>query len=214
MVILFDKNTYIHYGCDTPDYNDDWIHFQISAEEENLLSDLSIPLNQPIYHSDVHTLSQYVGMLTDNFHAHIYYKDELLNSLMHSILYKLVSEIHKSISSNYSHKYYSTLFKLRTNLYNNPSQDWSAVNISNKIDLSISHFQHLYKQFFGISFQQDIICARVEYAKFYLKSSNMSIRDLAEFCGYGNELHFMRQFKKWEGITPSHYRKNLRDMLQ
>lgn len=34
----------------------------------------------------------------------------------------------------------------------------------------------------------------------------MSIRSLADFCGYENELHFMRQFKKFVGMTPSQYR--------
>jgi len=35
----------------------------------------------------------------------------------------------------------------------------------------------------------------------------MSIRNLADFCGYENELHFMKQFKQYEGMTPSEYRK-------
>ena len=66
MAILFNKNTPIHYGCDTPDYNDDWIHFQITEEEKNLLSSLLIPFNQPIYNIDIYSLSQYVGLLTNN----------------------------------------------------------------------------------------------------------------------------------------------------
>ena len=35
----------------------------------------------------------------------------------------------------------------------------------------------------------------------------MSISSLAAFCGYDNELHFMRQFKKGTGMTPSQYRE-------
>ena len=33
---------------------------------------------------------------------------------------------------------------------------------------------------------------------------------LAVFCGYESELHFMRQFKKYTGLTPSGYREESR----
>lgn len=206
MAILFDKNTYIHYGCDQPGYNDDWIHFSITTEERELLSRLLIPLNQPMYPNDIYSISQYVGMLTDIYHSQQAYKKELLDSFMHSVLFRLSGECISSSDLKYSNKYYFSFSALRSKLYNNPSNEWSATCSSNSLDLSISYFQHLYKQFFGLSFQQDIIRARIDYAKFYLKSSNMSIRDLSEFCGYNNELHFMRQFKKWEGMTPSEFR--------
>lgn len=208
MAILFDKHTYIHYGCDTPHYNDDWIHFRISKEEANLLSTLHIPLNQPLYEIDIHSLSYYTNFLTNAFHSSQPHSKEIIDSLMHAILFTLSDELNRADKPNYSHKYYSAFTKLRTSLYNTPDKEWSAVGISNSLDLSISYFQHLYKQFFGCSFQQDIIHARIEHAKFYLRSSNMSIHDLAEFCGYNNELHFMRQFKKLEGMTPSEFRIN------
>ena len=64
-----------------------------------------------------------------------------------------------------------------------------------------------YKQFFGLSCQQDMINARLKFAKYYLQNSDMNIGSLAGFCGYENELHFMRQFKKFTGLTPSEYRR-------
>ena len=70
-----------------------------------------------------------------------------------------------------------------------------------------SHFQHLYKQFFDTTCIQDIIRARIRYAQLYLCISEMTVSSLAAFCGYDNELHFMRQFKKVTGMTPSQYRK-------
>ena len=38
----------------------------------------------------------------------------------------------------------------------------------------------------------------------------MTVQALAAFCGYENELHFMRQFKKCTGLTPSGYREESR----
>lgn len=43
-------------------------------------------------------------------------------------------------------------------------------------------------------------------SKYYLKESDMSVRNIADYCGYENEIYFMRQFKKHIGVTPSEYR--------
>jgi AraC-like DNA-binding protein len=36
----------------------------------------------------------------------------------------------------------------------------------------------------------------------------MRVHEIAEQCGYNNENHFMRQFKKKNGVTALQYRKN------
>ncbi|WP_310603061.1 helix-turn-helix transcriptional regulator [Anaerosporobacter sp.] len=209
MVILFDRNTYIHYGCNEPIYNDDWVHFNMDKkDEEDLFSILQIPLNQPFYLPHIHVLSHYIQLLANTFHSRSPHCGLISDSLMRTLLYTLDEELHKFPDSNIEHKHYSSFISLRTQLYTNPSEQWSGNNMANSLCLSTSYFQHLYKQFFGCSCQQDIIRARLEQAKFYLCSSDMPINRLADFCGYENELHFMRQFKKFEGMTPSQYRQN------
>jgi len=39
-----------------------------------------------------------------------------------------------------------------------------------------------------------------------LAETNNTIREIAFACGYGNEYHFIRQFKKITGKTPTEYR--------
>ena len=82
--------------------------------------------------------------------------------------------------------------------------------LAERMHLSISHFQHLYREFFGTSCIRDVIDARIAYAQYYLTTTEMSIQALAVFCGYESELHFMRQFKKYTGLTPSGYREESR----
>lgn len=208
MVILFDKHIPIHYGCDQKNYNDDWIHFYITGgEEASLLPSLNIPLNTPYYPSDFHRLSRYVQLLTGEFRSHTQSTEQILDLLMHALLYSLKVAFSQPLDQQVHHKQYPNFYKLRTQLYSNPAISWNAVDMSAELDISTSHFQHLYQQFFGCSCQRDIISARLEQAKIYLARSEMSIRNLSYFCGYENELHFMRQFKKFEGMTPSEFRK-------
>lgn len=210
MVILFDKHTYIHYGCQQPDYNDDWIHFDLGKPSDvSWFLSLELPLNQPLYPPDIQRLSQFVQIITREFRFPAEHSPQVLHCMMQALLHVLTEDLARADHLSFQNKHYSAFLKLRTALYNNPSVPQSIEAMARSLNLSISYFQHLYKDFFSTSPQLDMIHARLELAKFYLIHSNMSIHALSSFCGYSNEIHFMRQFKKFEGITPSEFRKKL-----
>lgn len=209
-LICFPPDTYIHYGCDETGYNDDWIHFLPDEKEQNTLPALLPPLCQVLHPHNFHRLSEYVRMLSDAFHNSSRYRAECVDSFMHIFLYSLQEELEQSFDTPLAQKYYQAFAELRTQIYNNPANSWTVPLLADSLSLSLSYFQHLYKDFFRCTCQQDIINARLELAKYYLTGSDMTIHSLADFCGYENELHFMRQFKKFVGITPTAYRKTVR----
>lgn len=231
-LICFPPHTYIHYGCDEAGYNDDWIHFlpgprpqaahsadcpyvaqELSAcaghpyvDEKGFPESLGLPLGQITYPCDFHRLSEYVRLLSENYHSSSVYKEEIADSFLRIFLYSLKEELERQPASQPIQKYYADFSALRTQIYNNPAAPFRIPELASSLNLSLSYFQHLYKAFFHCSCSQDIISARLALARYYLTNSNMSIRNLALFCGYENELHFMRQFKKFVGMTPSKYR--------
>ena len=87
-----------------------------------------------------------------------------------------------------------------------PQNEWNIDWISQKIQMSRSYIQHLYKRFFGMSITEDIQNSRMEYAKYLLSSTNEKISSIAKSCGYENDVHFMRLFKKQTAMTPSEFR--------
>lgn len=210
MVILFDKDTYIHYGCRQPDYNDDWIHFDLEEPlDVSWLRSLGLPFNQPLYPPDIQRLSQLVQIMTREFRFPAGHSSQILHSLMQALLHALAEDLARADHPAFQNKHYPAFLKLRTTLYNNASEPQSIDTMARSLNLSVSYFQHLYKYFFDTSPQLDIIHARLELAKYYLIHSNMSIHALSSFCGYCSEIHFMRQFKKFVGVTPSQFRKDM-----
>lgn len=218
-LICFPPHTYIHYGCDQAGYNDDWIHFLPGPEqqaapdcsyvgEKVLPESLGLPLGQITYPYDFHRLSEYVRLLSENYHSASVYKEQIADSFLHIFLYSLKEELERQSASQPIQKYYADFSALRTQIYNNPAASLQIPELASSLNLSLSYFQHLYKAFFHCSCSQDIISARLSLARYYLTNSNMSIRNLALFCGYENELHFMRQFKKFVGMTPTKYRES------
>ncbi len=209
-IMLYKPHSSIHYGCREPHYNDDWIHFELHDKDETLLEKLGIPMNKPFILPNMRTLTNYSKrVVLEKLSTHLY-KKEVMDSLMHALLFSIANQLYEASNGKISSKYYHSMNKLRMEILNTPNKKWETAELSERIHLSISHFQHLYKEFFGVTCIQDIINARIRFAQFHLCTSEMSISSLASFCGYENELHFMRQFKKLTGMTPSQYRSAYR----
>ncbi len=211
-VILYDKYAYVHYGCHTPDYNDDWIHFDLDEVDLPFLMDLKIPFQTPVTLSDAGQLSEYSRLIVMEKHSSHPYRAQILDSLMRTLLFTLSSQIHEKPDKAASHKYYGIMNSLRVSILNAPHRKWTIETMSQSVHMSPSYFQHLYKELFGTSCMQDVISARLKNACFYLRTTEMSIQSLAGFCGYESEFHFMRQFKKYKNMTPSQYRSHYRNV--
>jgi len=213
-VLLFPPGTPIHYGCDTADYNDDWIHFDLFETDTDLMKTFAFSYGVILQPRDFRRLSDYTKIISSEFHADGIYREDTLDRLMHIFLCALDEELKKTVSdpavSPAFQKYYRDFARIRTQIHNSPSAEWSVSQLADTLCLSCSHFQHLYRRFFGCSCQHDIILARIELAKFYLATTDMSIYQLSLFCGYETDLHFMRQFKKYTGVTPTEYRVRTR----
>lgn len=206
-VMLYGIRCPVRYGCREPHYNDDWIHFDLRNEDAGLLRELSIPVNRPFTLPHLGTLTDYCRLVVQEKLSTHFYKGETIDSLMHSLFYSLADQLRLLPDSRVRNKYYYPMNALRLEILNSPCQKWDIPAAAQRLHLSMSHFQHLYKQFFGTSCIQDVIEARIKLARLYLCISDMSVSSLALFCGYDSDLHFMRQFKKLTGMTPSQYRE-------
>jgi len=47
---------------------------------------------------------------------------------------------------------------------------------------------------------------RIECASYFLISSDMTVAEIAQHCGYNDSSFFIKQFKKYKGATPKQYR--------
>ncbi|PPE74396.1 AraC family transcriptional regulator [Solimonas fluminis] len=61
----------------------------------------------------------------------------------------------------------------------------------------------------GLRFSDILEKQRIEMAKTYLESGEMSLDDVASMLGYAEQSSFGRAFKRWTGATPQRFRKNL-----
>jgi len=79
--------------------------------------------------------------------------------------------------------------------------------IATHLNMSQYYFCHLFKQSMGVSPYQYVLQQRINKAKQLLKQRQLAITDVALECGFANQTHFTKYFRKLTGFTPRAYRE-------
>jgi len=206
-VIIYNINTPQFYSAYQGNYSNDYIHFEVENERDIR----KLPLDLLMALPSTKQVTQIFKEINMEYISNNASKEESID-LMLKLLFVKINELaaHKPLDT-VLYGYYDVLLDLRSQIYRHPDKKWSVAKMAGLVNLSTSHFQRLYKKTFGISCITDVISCKIEYAKISLAATGGTIREISALCGYENEEHFMRQFKRIVGITPSEYRKQLRD---
>ena len=84
----------------------------------------------------------------------------------------------------------------------------SLKDVSKEFYTDMYYLSHLFKKISGYTFKEYLILQRISRAKDLLVYGNDNITQVAMNSGFGNVNHFIRIFKKLEGVTPLQYRKS------
>jgi len=80
-------------------------------------------------------------------------------------------------------------------------------HVAEQEHLSLYYLSHLFKDSFGMSFQDYVLKIRCEKARQLLLLSEQSLLDICISCGFSDPKYFNSGFKKQYGCTPRVYRK-------
>lgn len=81
-------------------------------------------------------------------------------------------------------------------------------DLAGRAGLSPFYFTRLFKKETGYTPHEYIILSRTNVAKFYLKSTTYSIKEICFSSGFSSESSFCTTFRKVCGMTPSEYRES------
>lgn len=74
------------------------------------------------------------------------------------------------------------------------------------VSLSPYHFIRRFKQQYGMTPHQYLLNLRLDCARFYLRTTAKTVKEIGFACGFQSENSFCIAFKKQAGITPTCYR--------
>ena len=86
-------------------------------------------------------------------------------------------------------------------------QHLRLADIAHAAGMSQFYFARLFKQSTGITPYQYVVRQRVERAKQLLKQRELPIATIAHQCGFANQSHLIKHFRRFTGTTPKVYQE-------
>lgn len=207
-MFLIDSNTPYKYFSNSETYTDDYLHFA-AENRQQFLSELTFPLNTPIYYSNDSAISDILHLIQAEHVEKNRLAAKTIDLLIRCLFVKVSEVWMQNQQLNTSVPHYYDLLQVRNAILSAPEHPWTVDELAELAHLSPSYFQVIYKKAFGITCMNEVINAKTEQAKLLLTSTELPVSAVATEVGYNEVYHFIRQFKKSTGMTPGAFRKKV-----
>lgn len=179
-----------------------WLHFDgtlartyyemITAEQGNLLT----PANS-------YTITHNLERILELFRSSTPLKEADISIRIERMLNELLSS---GTSGNSSGSRSQAVENALVYINEHFSEPLSLDLLARNSNLSPYYFTRIFTAETGMTPHQYLIAARLNSAKYLLRTNGMSIKEIAFSSGFNSESSFCATFKKWEDVTPSQYR--------
>ena len=85
-------------------------------------------------------------------------------------------------------------------------KNFSLTIAAEKSFVSETYFRKLFKQTFDVPPKKYVIGRRIQHAAFLIGAGYYTLAEIAELCGYRDYKHFLTEFKKEMGVSPTQYK--------
>ncbi len=89
------------------------------------------------------------------------------------------------------------------------AQDLHLGDVAERVGVSAGYLSTLFSSALGTSFKEYLSAIRISHAMNLLATSDMSVTEIAFFCGFGSFSNFERVFSRIGGMTPTEYRRKM-----
>ncbi|GFP74857.1 response regulator [Clostridium fungisolvens] len=102
----------------------------------------------------------------------------------------------------------SVLFKdIEKYIVDNMVEELDLDTVAARFNLSCYYFSRTFKEIIGYNFSDYINILRINKAKELLRDNSISIKEICFSVGYNDPNYFSKVFKKYEGRSPTEFRK-------
>ncbi|MGO4271396.1 helix-turn-helix domain-containing protein [Paenibacillus sp. TAF58] len=128
--------------------------------------------------------------------------------LTKSRLYDLLYKSHKQTSSGLLSKTSTSniYIRVKEELERNYGEDIRLNELADRYQISVSYLRSLFQRHMGQSPKSYLRDVRNEHAKKQLLYTELTMKEIAENCGYADEFHFSKSFKQSNGMPPKLFR--------
>ncbi len=136
-------------------------------------------------------------------------KIELRSSVedIQKLVYEMV-KVYCQLVNKYSVKDYSpTVQKVIVMIESNLASDLTLSELANTLNINASYLSTVFKKETGKTITGYVNEKRIELAQELLKTTNLQVQTIAQYCGIVDVHYFTRLFKKLTGVSPKQFRE-------
>lgn len=210
-IVIDCRNPHKYYST-TKNWDFLWLHYDGSSAAPML--DILYPKSkQPILPADPsHFEKQLTALLKLTQHNDIASCMETSAS-MHLLFQVLLFSLLETERNHQKGTYSADIDTAVTFIRNNYSHPLTIDDVIRDIPISKYHFIRLFRRIMGVTPYSYLMNYHINRSKILLRSTNKSIAEIAEACGFSDTSNFISQFKKHTGIRPTHYRKTFLEIM-
>jgi AraC family transcriptional regulator len=91
----------------------------------------------------------------------------------------------------------------------NLDRNISLADLAGVVQLSVFHFMRKFRSEFGCPPHAYVMRRRIEHAKRQLARRDIPLKVVAADCGFSDQSHMTRLFRRLLGTTPAEYRNSV-----
>lgn len=166
-------------------------------------------LDSPVVLNGAFLLSEKVKELVAEIHINDSRRDELLSSLMRSLLIT-IARMHESEINEESKSAGELAKRIITYIQTHFTEEISNEDIAEAIHYNSSYIGRVFRKYTGKTMHGFILEQRLENAKEKLSQEGYTVYEAAISSGFSDMPHFSKIFKKYVGLSPAAYRQKHR----
>ena len=200
-LVLLDCYLPHRYGTDTG-WEIYWIHFDGRMARDTFeavaQTRRQVILPKNTYHA-AHALERIYTM----FHVDKRISEALISKDITSIVTEfLVFELPEEGVPEHSTRIEEVLSYINEHI----DQQLTLDSLAQRVSLSPFYFSRVFRKETGYTLREYLINTRINAARFYLRTTELSLKEISYRCGYGSDSTFCTTFKRITGMTPLEYR--------
>ncbi len=137
----------------------------------------------------------------------------IASTLLFLALYETVSVISGEERGGYVDEIESVDIALSENIENYINQNYNRrimlSDLAEHMNLGVRQTERIIKRLFGLTFGNLLLQKRLAVAKLLLRTTEKSLEEIAQACGFDDKSYFCRRFREAMATSPGKYREHM-----